>query len=237
MNLLELRPITNSLLACSLLGIGIIGALFILTLIGRTNPPKHPNFFRWAHRITGYIFFALYLFIATIMFKKLGEFNFLPPKATVHAYIGMSIFAMIIIKICIARFYRKFYSSLPIYGILIILAVYLQIPLYAGYDIFSAIKGKYTTLPEKERLVWMQVQGRQKAIQQKCAINSSQEKNYSSSKAEDRWQNHISSIYARDLEITGSSEVLPTAGHSIENLGIRNRKIEAQIENWISLWE
>ncbi|TLD41974.1 MAG: hypothetical protein JETT_1763 [Candidatus Jettenia ecosi] len=237
MNFLELKPVTNSLLAFGLLGIGSIGALFILALIGRTNPPKNPNFFRWAHRITGYIFFAFYLFIATIMFKKFGEFTFLPPKATIHAYVGISIFAMIIIKICIVRFYRKFYSSLPIYGILIILAVYLQIPLYAGYDIFSAIMGKYTTLSEKKKLAWTQVQGRQKAIGQECAINSSQEKNCSSPKTGDRWQNHISSIYARYPEITGSSEVLPTSGHSIENLEISGRKIKARMENWISLWE
>ncbi|WKZ19517.1 MAG: DUF6529 family protein [Candidatus Jettenia sp. CY-1] len=228
MNFLELRPITNSLLACSLLGIGIIGTLFILTLIGRTNPPKHPNFFRWAHRITGYIFFAFYLFIATIMFKKLGEFNLLPPKATVHAYIGISIFAMIIIKICIARFYRKFYSSLPIYGILTIIAVYLQIPLYAGYDIFSAIKDKYATLSEKRCFVWIQGSASQKTIQQKSTINYSQEKIYSCMKTEARRQ---------DQEILDDPKVLPTTRYLIENVEMSDRKIETQIENWMSLWE
>lgn len=239
MNFLELRPITNSLLAFSLFGIGIIGALFILTLIGRTNPPKNPNFFRWAHRITGYIFLAFYLFIATVMFKKFSEFNLLPPKATIHAYIGISIFVMIVIKICIVRFYRKFYSSLPIYGVLIIIAVYLQIPLYAGYSIFSAIKDKYTILSGKERLVWTQVPVSKKTIQQKSAINSSQEKSFFYTKTEAKWQDqdYVSHMHAKDPKILDTSEALPTAGYFIGNLGMNDKKIEAQIENWVYLWE
>ena len=125
MNFLELKPMTNSLLAFSLLGMGIINALFILFVIGQIIPSKYPKFFQWAHRITGYIFLALYLFICIVMFKKLEGFNVLPPKAVIHAYIGIAIFPLIIVKICIVRLYKKFYKSLPIYGMLVLIAVYI----------------------------------------------------------------------------------------------------------------
>lgn len=146
MNFLDFKPITNSLLAFSLLGLGIINAIFISFVIGRVPPAKHPGFFRMAHRITGYIFLALYLFIGAVMFKKLAGFNMLPPKATIHSYIGISIFSLLLIKICINRFFKKFYSRLSVYGAMLLIAVYLQIPLYAGLYVYSAIKSKFVSV-------------------------------------------------------------------------------------------
>ncbi len=64
----------------------------------------------------------------------------LPPKAVIHAYIGIAIFPLIVIKIGIVRFYKKFYNRLPFYGMILLIAVYLQVPLYAGLYIISAIK-------------------------------------------------------------------------------------------------
>ena len=131
-----MKPFTTSVLSFVLLVIGIVAATHILMLLGRNNT-THQKYLRWAHRISGYIFFALYLFVSTVMFQKLAEFTFLPPKATIHAYIGITIFPMIIAKICIVRFYRKYYNTLPIYGMIILISVYLQVPLYAGFYIFS----------------------------------------------------------------------------------------------------
>ncbi|MCF6158866.1 MAG: hypothetical protein E3K32_09910 [wastewater metagenome] len=141
MNFLEYHPVTNSLLAIGLFGLGIVNTIFIVLLIGRAIPSKHPNFLRWAHRITGYIFFAFYLFISAVMFKKLSGINYLPPKGTIHAYIGSSIFLLIIIKICINRFFKKFYNRLPMYGVLILFAVYFQVALYAALYLYSALFG------------------------------------------------------------------------------------------------
>lgn len=140
MDFLETSTITNSSFAFSLLGLGIINTIFILLLIGRSVSPENARFLRWAHRITGYIFFALYLFIGTIMINKLLGFAFLPPKATIHSYIGVSIFPLILIKICINRFFKKFYNSLPVYGVMILMAVYFQIPLYAGLRLYDVLK-------------------------------------------------------------------------------------------------
>jgi cytochrome b561 len=135
MGFLETSHLTNSLLAFSLLGLGIINTIFVLLLIGRTKPPTNTRFLRWAHRITGYIFFALYLFIGAIMINKFMGFTFLPPKATIHSYIGVSIFPLILIKICINRFFKKFYNSLPVYGVMVLMAIFFQTALFAPFHL------------------------------------------------------------------------------------------------------
>lgn len=145
-------PITNSVLSLVLLTIGIVAATHVLILLGRNNT-SHERYLKWSHRIWGYMFFALYILICISMFHKLDEFALLQSKDAIHAYIGIAIFPLIIVKICITRFYKKFYKSLPVYGIAILVAVYLQVPLYAGLYIFSAVKSQYVGVSDKGLLV------------------------------------------------------------------------------------
>jgi mono/diheme cytochrome c family protein len=229
MDFLETKTITNSYLAFSLVGLGVISAIFILLLIGRTTPPKYPRFLRWAHRITGYIFFAFYLFIGVIMFKKLEEMNVMPTKAAIHAYIGVSIFPLIIIKICINRFFKKFYKSLPIYGVLILIAVYFQIPLYAGLYIISAIKNQYVTLSENGRQVRVNVNMGRKVVQQKCSTCHSLERVYAYFKTEEGWRDYVSRMREKDPTIINNQEAREALGYLVKNLGIDEAKMDIQI--------
>jgi hypothetical protein len=75
------------------------------------------------------------LFIGAIMINKLMGFTFLPPKATIHSYIGVSIFPLILIKICINRYFKKFYNSLPVYGVMVLMAIFFQTALYAPFHL------------------------------------------------------------------------------------------------------
>ncbi|HHT9130335.1 MAG TPA: DUF6529 family protein [Candidatus Brocadiaceae bacterium] len=131
---------TNCILAFSLLGIGVIGVAHILILLGRNNT-AHQEYFRWVHRICGYIFFVLYLFICVIMFQKLTRITTsLSAEDAIHAYMGIAIFFTIVVKICIVRVYKKFYKSLPIYGMITLIAVYLTATLNAAHYIISTFR-------------------------------------------------------------------------------------------------
>ncbi|MCF6156190.1 MAG: hypothetical protein E3K36_13320 [Candidatus Brocadia sp.] len=219
----------NSLLAFSLLGIGIINTIFILFVIGQITPSRYPKFFQWAHRIGGYIFFALYLFIGVVMFQKLEEFNVLPPKAVIHSYIGITIFPLIIVKICIARFYRKFYKRLPIYGMILIIAVYLQIPLYAGLYTISAIKSQYVILQENGRFVKVNVNIGRKVVQQRCATCHSLERVYAHVKTEPDWRDYVSRMRAKDPAVMTNQEALEALGYLVKHLGIDEMQMDIQI--------
>jgi len=161
-------PITNSVLSFVLLTIAIVTATHILILLGRNNK-SHERYFKWSHRIWGYIFFALYIFICISMFQKLDEFALSQSKDAIHAYIGIIIFPLIIVKICIARFYKIFYKRLPVYGTAILVAVYLQVPLYAGMYIYSAVKSRNVSLSNKGQLVCVNINSGRNVVQQKCS--------------------------------------------------------------------
>ena len=229
MNFLELKPMINSLLAFSLLGIGIINAIFILFVIGQITPSKYPKFFQWAHRITGYIFLALYLFIAVIMFKKLEEFSMLPPKAVIHAYIGITIFPLIIIKICIVRLFKKFYNRLTVYGMILLIAVYLQVPLYAGLYLISAIRSQYVVISEKGKFVMVNVNVGRQVVQKKCAACHSLERVYAYVKTEAGWRDYVSRMRAKDQAIMSDQEALEALGYLVKNLGIDEMKMDVQL--------
>ena len=131
---------TNCILAFSLLAIGVIGVAHILILLGRNNTARQ-EYFRWVHRIGGYIFFVLYLFICVIMFQKLTRITTsLSAEDAIHAYMGIAIFFTIVVKICIVRVYKKFYKSLPIYGMITLIAVYLTVTLNAAHYIISTFR-------------------------------------------------------------------------------------------------
>lgn len=226
-----MKPITTSILAFSLLIIGIIAAVFILIHLCRPQPhtSSHSKLFRWAHRISGYIFFILYLFIAVIMFKKLEEFTMLPPKAVVHSYIGIIIFPLIIIKICIARLFKKFYNRLPVYGMVLLIATYLQVPLYAGLYLISAIKSQYVVISEKGKLVMVNVNTGRQVVQRKCATCHSLERVYAYVKTEDGWRDYISRMRAKDPALMSDQEALEALGYLLKNLGIDEMKMDIQV--------
>src|SRR3972149_2915829 len=228
-----MKPITISILAFSLLIIGIIAAVFVLIHLSRPNLPAHnPNhskFFRSAHRICGYIFFILYLFIAVIMFKKLEEFNMLPPKAVIHAYIGITIFPLIIIKICIVRLFKKFYNRLPVYGMILLIAVYLQVPLYAGLYLISAIRSQYVVISEKGKFVMVNVNVGRQVVQRKCAACHSLERVYAYVKTEGGWRDYVSRMRAKDPAIMSDQEALEALGYLVKNLGIDEMKMDIQL--------
>ncbi len=221
----------NSVLAFCLLGVGIIAAVLILTVLGKTNPPKHSGLFRRVHRICGYIFFAFYLFICSIMFQKLMGFTMLPPKATIHSYIGIIIFPMIIAKICIVRFYRKFYTSLPIFGMIIISVTYLQIPLYAGLDIFTAMKNHDATLFNNERLVWLEKKIGQEIACSEYSICPPAKEAFPYAAAEAFWKNYVLCPHSKD------SEILPM-GYFVKNqVADCSGKADGKVDEWMPRWE
>ncbi|MEP9410054.1 MAG: hypothetical protein HRF42_01385 [Candidatus Brocadia sp.] len=223
-----MSPVTNSVLAFSLFGVGIVAATHIVILLGKNNT-AHEKYFKWAHRIWGYIFFILYLFISVVMFQKLEEFNVLPPKAVIHSYIGIAIFPLIIIKICVVRLYKKFYKSLPVYGMFLVIAVYLQIPLYAGLYMISAIRGQYVILQEKERFVKVNVNIGRKVVQQKCATCHSLERVYAHVKTEPDWRDYVSRMRTKDPSVMTDQEALEALGYLVKNLGIDEMKMDIQI--------
>jgi mono/diheme cytochrome c family protein len=225
-----MRPTTTSLLALSLLIIGIVAVTLILILLGRIKATQHPGYFRWAHRISGYIFIILYLFICVTMFQKLtGNSSALSAKDAIHAYLGIVIFPMLIVKICIVRLFKKYYLRLPIYGIIIMVAVFMTVTLSAGYFMLSTVSSQYIVLSDKGRLVRVNVNIGRKIVQQKCSTCHSLERVFSYVKTEADWRDYVSRMREKDPAILDDTECLQTVGYLVKTLGIDESKMDVQV--------
>ncbi|KKO21234.1 MAG: hypothetical protein DCC43_11235 [Candidatus Brocadia sp.] len=223
-----MTPMMNSVLSFVLLGIGIVASTHILTLLNR-HDTSHGRYFRWVHRISGYLFFSLYLFLSVVMFQKLEGLSVLPPKAAIHAYIGIAILPLIIIKIGIARFYKKFYKSLPVYGVILMIAVFLQIPLHAGLYLISTIRSQYIALSDKGRLVRVNIRIGREIVRQKCVICHSLERVYAHVKSEADWRDYVARMRAKDPAFMNDREALNALGYLVKNLGIDETKMDIQV--------
>lgn len=225
-----MRPITTSIAAFSLLVIGIAAVTFILILIGRNKPAEHQNFFKWSHRISGYIFVVLYLFICAIMLKKLTAGSVaMSAIDVIHAYFGIAIFPLIIAKICIVRLFKKYYYRLPMYGMVIMIAVYMTVTLSAGYYMLYTTKSQYVVLVDKGSPVKININIGRKVVQQKCSVCHSLERVYAYVKTESDWRDYVSRIRAKDPAIMNDTEALQAVGYLIKNLGIDDTKMDVQL--------
>jgi len=225
-----MQPITNSLLAFILLAVGIIAVTLILIFLGRRRSPKNHEFFLWAHRIAGYIFVALYLFICAFMLKKLtSSYTTLTPVNAIHAYIGITIFPLIIAKISIVRLFKQYYQRLSIYGIIIIILTYMTVTLSAGYFTLTTVGSQYTLLYDKGTPVKVNINMGHKVIQQRCSTCHSLERVYASVKTENDWRNYITRIRTKEPAILNDQEALQVLGYLVKNLGIDDTKMDVQI--------
>src|SRR3972149_5199094 len=113
-----MNPTITVSLAFGLLITGIVAVLFIIILLGRNKKTHYPNFFRRGHRIAGYAFFVLYIYICYLMSLKITSDPVTwSAKDVVHAYLGLAIFPLLVAQICVVRGVKKYYPRLPVYAL------------------------------------------------------------------------------------------------------------------------
>lgn len=225
-----MRPTTTSLLAISLLIIGIVAVTFVLILLGKIKATQRPGFFRWGHRIAGYIFTVLYLFMCVIMFQKFtGNSAALSAKDAIHAYLGIAIFPMIVAKICIVRLFKKYYLRLPVYGMIVMVAAFMTVALSAGYFMISTARSQYIILTDKGRLVKVNVNAGRKVVQQKCSTCHSLERVFAYVKTDAGWRDYVSRMRAKDPAILDDLEALEAVGYLVKNYGIDDTRMDVQV--------
>jgi mono/diheme cytochrome c family protein len=80
---------------------------------------------KWAmllHRVLGYVFAVIYIFMMWHMVPRLWEYQVeFPARTAIHIVIGFTIGFLLLIKISIMRFFRHFEEWMPMLGISIML--------------------------------------------------------------------------------------------------------------------
>lgn len=225
-----MNPKITTSLAFGLLIIGIVAVLFIIILPGRNKKTHYPDFFRQGHRIAGYAFFVLYIFICYLMSLKITSDPITwSAKDVIHAYLGLAIFPLLVAKICVARGFKKYYPRLPIYGMIVMVAVYLTVIMNGGYFLLTLARSQYIVLLQQGKPVKVNASEGRKVVQTKCSSCHSLERVYSHFKTAAEWRDYVARMRAKDPLRLSDLEELQALGFLIKNLGIDEQKMDAQV--------
>ena len=128
--------LTKSILALILVGMAIISLLTMLEMLGRTGEKEYnPKRLRQIHRVAGYSFLALFVVISyfciTIL-RGMGGAE-LSARVALHGYFAAATFFLLLVKIIIVRYYKKFYSIAVSMGFGVFILIFTTTAMSAGY--------------------------------------------------------------------------------------------------------
>ncbi len=134
---------TKSVIAIFFLGFGLIAVICMLTLMGRAESKVSAAFLRRTHKITGFIFTALYLIIGYFCLhyvKMLGEG--MSTRAVFHSVLALALFVVLALKLSIVQFYRQFLRYVPGLGMTAFSLAFMVFFTSTGY--FFLVRGGAT---------------------------------------------------------------------------------------------
>jgi hypothetical protein len=123
------HPATNFALGAALIAVGVIAAIlqyWLWTFPMSPDPTGRdpngvtsaPKFWRYTHRVLGYVFVLIYLMLAVQMVPRIWRFDEAAwtPTAIAHAATGLAILPILISKVAILRLWKKHGKKLPLFG-------------------------------------------------------------------------------------------------------------------------
>lgn len=131
-----MHTMNNAILALVFLGLGFANAFLMYSLWrypfdNKTRKSSFRRLFIILHRIIGYSFCGIYVYMMFQMVPRLWSYQIeLPARAVVHLTFGMLIGIILIIKIPIVRFFKPLRQQMaPILGTTLLISTFLLVSL------------------------------------------------------------------------------------------------------------
>lgn len=137
-----MTPLQKSILATALLGVAAAQVYTIclaLGIIGRLQPRNRRRAAFW-HRTGGIIGLAIALIIAYYCLK-LWPYGVRTTRIWIHATLGTFLLGLMAVKVTIRNGLKRYYSRLPVLGVVLAVTVILQWLISAGWYLFLAPPG------------------------------------------------------------------------------------------------
>ncbi len=136
-----MKPLPSIIVAIALLVVGLAPLYTMLSVQGRKiEDPR--RYIRW-HKITGYIFTALALFMfATMLWRASGYWFPTSPVVAVHVTLAFTFLFLLTLKILIARFYKRLSGHMFILGTGAYLLAFALISLTSSHHLIWRIEKK-----------------------------------------------------------------------------------------------
>lgn len=125
----------KSILALVLTGLAVLNLVVMLELLGRMEEKRFdPKKLRLIHRVSGYLFILLFLFISYFCIKIMRGMGQDPPaRAALHGIFAVATFFLLCLKITFVRFYKKYYSMAVPMGLGVFILILTTTATSAGY--------------------------------------------------------------------------------------------------------
>ena len=119
-----------------------------------THTSAAPPSLMLLHRLIGYAYAILYIFMMWHMVPRLWNYQVeLPPRTVAHLMLGIIIGVLILVKIAILRFFQHFEESMPYIGTCLLICTYLLIGLSVPFTFREAALRTQTRAFSEEGLV------------------------------------------------------------------------------------
>ena len=133
-------PVANAFLGIVFLALGAAGTFLMYHLWGypfdhETHTSQAPPRLMRVHRVIGWLYLILYLYFMSQMVPRLWNYQIeFPARTVAHLTLGMTIGALIVIKVAIVRFFKHLVSTLiPALGTALLVCTILLIGLSAPF--------------------------------------------------------------------------------------------------------
>src|SRR5277367_5534776 len=141
-----MNAISNSLLGIAFLGVGAAATFLMYHLWGypydkETLHSSAPRGLIRLHRLLGYVYVILYVYFLVQMVPRLWNYQIeFPARTVVHITLGMTIGAILVIKLAVVRWFRHMESRLlPALGTSLLVCTVLLL----GLSVPFAVRERY----------------------------------------------------------------------------------------------
>jgi mono/diheme cytochrome c family protein len=193
-----MAPLVNSIIALLFLSIGAAATLLMLEVRGNPNKSAEIRKLITAHKIFGYLFVSIFLFMVVVMIRKVALYQEeLSPRAIIHIIMGIALLPMIFLKILIVRRHKSLAADLLGLGKFIFLAAFILTGITGGYYFLHRSDVRYISLSESDTAVLDENIGRM-LVQKKCAKCHTLERVFRSTKSKVGWTRTINRMAGMD---------------------------------------
>jgi cytochrome c5 len=192
-----MNQMLSVLFSLAFLVIGLAAVIIMLNLQG--NPKDRPSSktLRGLHRLLGYLFLFIFVINLIFMSRRMVGIDMEPSaRLTLHIALALVLIPVFLVKISIARFFKKLYPYLMPLGLIVFAASFLMIAVSAGYHLMSTAEPPEEAGPQEVQSISEQNNqtgiletgaDSEKILQQKCTICHNLDRVRQAKKNESEW--------------------------------------------------
>ena len=150
--------------------LGIAAVWLIFDASRRTHSTARRDRIIHAHRIAGYLFIALFCFMAWLMVLRTGaSADELPVRSTLHILMALVLVPLLLIKVLVARYYKSFTAVLVPLGLTIFTLAFVLVGSSAGPYLLRSSTVKRLSLQDTKGIAEIDLPAAEQITLKRCS--------------------------------------------------------------------